>query len=410
MPKSFKLYINSIRNYKLKLAFVLGNTSFMLVFTILLQYTSIIRFDETEFYKLFAIATHDILKIDNKSAFDSTIFIDVSKDPEIVDDSSFNYGKVVITDRHVLADFFSTLNQHPNEYKYVFCDISFDYNSPNDPALKLQIEKNENLIISASFKDNKVVKPIFNVPYGCVDYTLNKGSFIKMPLFYDDSTKSLPVKLAEYTTINRYTHRHGLTFMNNRLSFNTVVPEFYYRRADLITIGTSKSKIQNLYYLGELLTIPDYFNKFLKNKFIIMGDFSTDNHATFLGPMPGALILFDTYLTLKGKPIVISWVWLTLLFLIFFTISYFIFIHPEQKFEKLHIKTKLPVLESYLKKYVSYLGIFSVINIISYLFFREFISLFFLATYLTFLELLIEKRGNYLKSKNFLTFIKEEYI
>ncbi len=187
-----------------------------------------------------------------------------------------------------------------------------------------------------------------------------------------------------------------------------MIPEFYYRPKDLKnSIGTNESNKANLYYLGNFLEIPNYFEE-LKDKYIIIGDFTSDIHSTYLGDMPGSLILFDTYLTIRSKSINISASWLLLLFLIYLILSYFIFIRSELRFEQLQKRIKIPFLKSFVKKYVSYLGILIGLNVLSYAFFGVFISLFFLATYLTLLELAIEKRRHYIKSKNFITFIKEE--
>jgi hypothetical protein len=400
--------LEQIRHVKLKLLLTLCNTLILIILTVFLQNIGLIRFDETAFFKAFAITKHNILGIDKKPVADSVIFLDVSKDLELVDDTALNYGKVVIKDRSILASFFSTLNQHPSDYKYVLCDISFDYPSPDDSLLRREIERAPNLIIAATLNDNKVREPIFNVQHACVDYVVNKSSFVKMPLFYDDTIKSLPLTLVEKTTSKRYSHKNGVTYENNKPTFNTVIPEFYYRPKDLKnSIRTNESNKANLYYIGNFLEIPNYF-RLLKDKYIIIGDFTSDIHSTYLGDMPGSLILFDTYLTIRSKSINISASWLLLLFIIYLIISYFIFIRSALRFEQLQKKIKIRFFKSFVKKYLSYLGILIGLNLLSYAFFGVFISLFFLATYLTLLQLAIEKRRLYLKSKNLITFIKEE--
>jgi hypothetical protein len=400
--------LKQIKHLKLKLLLTFCNTLILIILTVFLQNIGLIRFDETAFFKAFAITKHNILGIDKKPIADSVIFLDVSKDLELVDDTALNYGKVVIKDRSILASFFSTLNKHASDYKYVICDISFDYPSPNDSLLRREIEQAPNVIIAATLNDNKVQRPIFNVQHACVDYVVNKGSFVKMPLFYNDTIKSLPVTLVEKTTSKKYSHKNGLTYENDKPTFNTVIPEFYYRPKYLKnSIGTNESNKANLYYLGNFMEIPNYFDQ-LKDKYIIIGDFTSDIHSTYLGDMPGSLILFDTYLTIRSKSINISASWLLLLFFIYLIISYYIFIRSELRFEQLQKKIKIPFLKNFVKKYVSYLGILIGLNVLSYAFFGVFISLFFLATYLTLLELAIEKRRHYLKSKNLITFIKEE--
>lgn len=193
-------------HYKRKLFIVFFHTIFLLIATVLLQYTSFIRSDEVDFLKSAAILKHDIFKIDEKPFAKNVVFIDVSKDPAVADDdeygppdSTMKGAQRIITDRFKLAKLFSIINQHPNDYKYVICDILFEKPAPGDTVLKPQIEKLKKIIISAIWDNGKLIKPIFKVPSAVVNYTaINKSVFTKIPIFYKDSLKSLPVYLRAY--------------------------------------------------------------------------------------------------------------------------------------------------------------------------------------------------------------------
>src|ERR1700761_6862644 len=154
-----------------KLIKVFFHTLLMLVLTILLQYTSFIRIDEIDFLKWAAILKHDVFKVDEKPWKNNIVFIDVSKDPAVADDeeygppdSTLKGAQRVITDRYKLNRLFSILNQHPNAYQYVICDVLFEKPGPGDELLKPQIEKLKHVICSAIWDQNKLVKPIYNVP------------------------------------------------------------------------------------------------------------------------------------------------------------------------------------------------------------------------------------------------------
>ena len=155
-------------------------------------------------------------------------------------------------------------------------------------------------------------------------------------------------------------------------------------------VTANAGKNINTYYLGELLADPDCFSV-LKNKFIIIGDFENDVHMTYLGRMPGTLILWNSYLSLYKHHVIISFKWLLMLSFFYFIISYWIIIHPERKLNELHKKIKVPFLTSFLINYVSFVGVMVLINIFSYFYFGTFVSLFYLATYLTFIQVIIEK-------------------
>jgi len=389
--------------YKKRVFLVFFHAIFLLILTIVLQYVSYIRLDEVDFLKSAAIIKHDIFHSDEKPWSKNVVFIDVSKDPSLADDDEFGPpdstmkgAQRVITDRVKLAKLFSILNAHPNGYKYVICDVLFEKPGPGDSLLKPQIEKLKRIICSSIWENNKHIKPIYNVPSAVVNYTaINKTVFTKMPIYYKDSLKSLPVCLLEKTTAHRYTRKHDLNYLDGKLTFNTLIPEFYYRPLDMVTALAGK-KI-NTYYLGELLADPDCFNV-LKNKFIIIGDFTNDIHITYLGKLPGSLILWNVYLTLSNHHVTISFKWVMMLFIFYLLISYWIIIHPEKKLQALHKKIRVPFLTSFLISYVSFIGILVLINIFSYFYFGTFVSLFYISTYLTFVQVLIEKLPEWKKS------------
>jgi len=398
-PKTFITFLKNdakIPGHKWKVFFVFLHSIFLLILTVVLQYISFIRYDEVDFLKSAAILKHDIFKVDEKPYAKNVVFLDVSKDPAVADDdeygppdSTMKGSQRVITDRFKLAKLFSILNSHPNEYKYVICDILFEKPGPGDSILRPQIEKLKNIIISAIWDKGKLIQPIFKVPSAVVNYTaINKTVFTKIPIYYKDSLKSLPVYLFEKTTNHRFTKKNILTFLDGKPTFNTVIPEFYYRVGDMVPPSAMKNI--NTYYLGELLADPDCFSV-LKNKFIIIGDFSNDIHVTYLGRMPGTLIIWDAYLTLYKNHAVISFKWLLMLFFFYLMLSYWIIIHPDRKFKEIHQKIRVPFLSTFLINYISFIGILVLINIFSYFYFGTFVSLFYIATYLTFIQLVIEK-------------------
>ena len=405
-PKSFIAFLKNdfqLAGFKKRLFFVFFHTIFLLVLTILLQYTSFIREDEIDFLKSAAILKHDIFKIDRKPWSKNVVFIDVSKDPALADDdeygpadSTLKGAQRVITDRVKLAKLFSILNKHPNEYRYVICDILFEKPGPGDDILKPQIEKLKNTILSAIWDKDKLVRPVFKVTSAVVNYTaLNKSVFTKIPIFYKDSLKSLPAQLYEKTTPNTFTKRKYLTLLNGAPTFNTVIPEFYYRPLDMVPpTGGVKA---NTFYLGELLADPDCFSV-LKNKFIVIGDFVNDVHVTYLGKMPGTLILWNSFLTLYEHQVTISFRWLLMLFAFYFFINYWIIIHPDKKLKDVHQKIRVPFLSKFLINYISYIGVLILINTFSYFYFGTFVSLFYIATYLTFFQVVLENISGWKKN------------
>ena len=129
--------------------------------TFLLQYTSVVRFDEIGFFKLFANVKYRVLHIDPKPVGDSIAFLDISKDLQLVDDTAAGYGSVVITDRTLLTKLFLLLNRHADEYRGILCDLSFDYPSADDTAMKKAIENSARLVTAVSLNKGQVLPPLF---------------------------------------------------------------------------------------------------------------------------------------------------------------------------------------------------------------------------------------------------------
>jgi len=408
---------NTIKYFRLKIAGVVFHALFLTLITIGLQYVSFVRADELAFFKVFSVVKDLLTPKNVKPLAGHIIFLDVSKDLQLADDST-NTGydgkdglagaKIVITDRSKLAKFFSIVNQHKGGYRFILCDVNFEIRAPNDSGLKASIERTQKLIVSANIQGSQLIPPIFKVDYGGVTYQASSGYFAKLPIFYNDSLKSLPALMAERINGKRFSRSHGINLENGYPAFNTVIPELYYRTNDLVSQTGSHGA--NFFYLGEVINNKDFFNKYLKDKVIIIGNFSTDLHKSFLGNMPGSLILLDAYLSLANNSLQIRWEWSLFLFALYLVISYFIFLKPEVKLEKLHGKIKVKMLSGLVKTYITYIGVLIIADLLSYLFFQILISLFYIASYLTILELALEKWGNYQKSPGLMKFLKEELL
>ncbi len=386
------------------------HATWLVMLILILQYIPFTRTDEIGFLKWAAIFKHNILGKDQKPLKDSVVFIDVSHDLELIPDQNIKYDssnlfkgpQQVITDRRKLGYLLSIINQHPTDYKYILCDILFADSSADDSIFKHEIESTKR-IISTGYLTNgteQLVKPVFQIPFGIVNYNaLNQSLFYKMPIMYTDTLKSLPVGLFEEVSGKKFHNYFGFTEIDGSLTFNYVLPEFYYRPNDLVYSSDNDSLKTNAYYLGELLLMGKDCFELLKGKYIVIANFSDDNHSTYLGEMPGALILWDNFLTLLNSSIKVSITWIVILYIICWGLSYKIFVYRGQlfsEFEERVRKLKWKFLQKFILKYVSFLGICLIVDLISLFFFRTFISIFYLATYLTACDLFVERKNELL--------------
>jgi len=365
--------------------------------TILLQYVYLFKDEELLLFKILTNLKNQKGDIDSKRLTDKFIFIDLSKDISIVDENSstgsiddssnLTTSTIAIADRKKLAKFFEIVNNHPNEYSYILCDILFENRSPNDSVLAQQMQKANRLIASSGLLQLQSKKDrLFNVVYGGVDYYfMNDDKFYKMPLFYSDSIKSLPCVLYESLSGKQFLRKGGITYLDRMPTLNSVIPNYYFQKSDL-----SKSR-PNQYYvatLHQLLSYPSElaFNRFLKGRIIVLGNFQ-EEHDTYQGKMPGCMILLDTYLTLYARTSLSLVWWIITLFCIFLAVSYELLIRKSKFFNSAEKATKnKKVIGWIVKKFVSYVSVLIVIDVISFFAFGMLVNILYLGMYFTLVK------------------------
>jgi hypothetical protein len=379
----------------MKVFLVILQVFFLLGITVFLQFSYFIRPDEYAVLKTASIVKHNIFGSDWKPVGDSIRLINTSHDVSLIDDPEFlgnskdSSAKIVITDRQKLARLFHILNEHPLEYKYILCDIQFSDASPQDTMLKPEIEKAIRCIASSSMQDHHLTQPIFNLKNGCTSYPVaDDDVLVKVPVFIEDTIKSLPVAMYEELTKHQFIRRGKFPFLDGKPAFGSIIPEMYYRPHDIEMHDTSSPYLLNLW---QVLIDPNAFEHLLKNKYIIIGDFKADAHNTYYGNIPGPLILFNTFLTLKERSDTISLWWVLFLFVVYSMISYRVVFrnHNREIVNKVFGKNRL--FGRYIAKFISYLGIFICISLVSYFIFKRFVSVFYIVSYLTLVDLLMEK-------------------
>jgi class 3 adenylate cyclase len=292
-------------------------------------YTQKITFvDEAVLRDWSAIFSKTLLNLQaNRPPGHEYVFINLSEDKISIPDEEG--GSLVITDREQLARFFQVLNRHPKSYKFVLCDILFDLPSPQDSSLHAEVIKMKNLMVPSSIVRNdsgryKLLRPVFPIKTGLADYTpsLRQSTFSKYVLSEFDTLKSLPVLMYEHLNKGKYERQGWLYWLDNQLSFNLIAPDLRIRNYDLFE-GHTYPTIKLHELLGLLAAKEDaFFDKFLKDKIIVLGDFENDRTRTAFGDIAGSLILVNVYLSLVNKDTLVSYGMLCLLLLSYTLISY----------------------------------------------------------------------------------------
>lgn len=315
------------------------------------------------------VAKEMILTRHYKAPYDF-VFINVGKDLALVKDD--NGGDIVITDRAKLASFFKILADR-NEHRYLLADIFFDLPSDQDSLLASEIHRMKRAIFPMHLSDTGVLTSVFPVPAAVADYNTNAKSFSKFRLMYRDSLKTLPVAIHEALQPVKYTSGSWGVFCNNKYCLQTIPPRYYIRMYQL-----TQAKDYPYFNLGDLLVLSNdssFYNQFLKNRFIVLGNFETDIHSTPIGKMPGALILLNTYLSLLSGKQVPGPGWFIILFGLFFMVNLYLFfgkvkipkISAREKWWHVFIQEQL---NSQLATVFSVAGLCLLISVISELVFN----------------------------------------
>jgi len=293
------------------------------------------------------------------------IFINVGKDLQLTKD---DYGADnVITDREKLASFFQLLNNH-NKHKYLLADLVFDLPADNDSLLEKELPRLQKVIFPKHLGDSGLLPSVFSVPSAIADYNTSNKKFSKFRLMYGDSLKTLPVAIHEALEGVTYKVKRGSLYCNGKYNLHTIPPRYFIRPYQLQT-----AKQYPYFNLGDLLVLANdstFYDQFLEDRFIVLGNFDTDIHITPIGKMPGVLILLNTYLSLKDGRAQPSIAWFTMIFVIFFIINLYVFFGKKPEPKKTDHKTWWQLfiynlLNGILANFVSIAGLCLMITILS---------------------------------------------
>lgn len=307
------------------------------------------------------------------------LFIDLSHEKALIP-SKNQPGQDVITDRQKLAAFFQAIKSYHKEIKYILCDVFLSGKSPNDSTLQHAINGIPNLIFAASYDENgKAEKLNFKLNQGITDYKMSDGKFIKLNLFQNQKTPTLPVEMYSHLSGAKFHNKFGLNFQNDQLCFNYIIVDYKIKPYEIFK--DQKYTSIRLSALLAAIKNPKVIPQFLKDRIIIMGDFENDVHETVFGAVPGSLILLNTYLSMvDGKHLVGFW-WIIFLIIIYTIFSRIMLFH----------------ISNYKKKRISYLGpliksafYLSASSVLSYLIFAQHLQVAFLTIYMSTLIFIIQ--------------------
>lgn len=337
---------------------------------------------------------------------DSLLLVNVCYDKQLVgfEEEGMPVGDVVITDREKLLRFL-TIAKEADNYRYIFLDINFEegYDSPSDSALFETIKSMDRIVIpnhsGIRMKDSTLFAKSANADYSI---TWKVRVFSRFQYLRNDTVVTVPLKIyserigADGCAIKP--HLGGLWYSDNgRLCHNGVTLLMrMIVNGRYIDGDESQSREYSYSYLGsDLLDVNDVFpvSDQLADKIIIIGDFSSDRHSTYLGAQPGSVVCMNAYLALMAGDHLVNWFNVLLLFLIYTVVGTFYL--QGNSFSSLFRNPWLSVLMSFL----STATLFFVISLIAN-YYEIVFNIWVPTTVYSLIDTYVQKRKLYKTRKN----------
>jgi hypothetical protein len=239
-------------------------------------------------------------------------------------------GMLAITDRYMLSEFFEKMAEFGNKHQYILCDILFDQPSSADSLLNSSIQKCTRIIAPIEYSSEKkeLITPVINIQTAQADYITYEGLVSKVRLYAAESkSKTLPMVMYEDRNSVKVKATPVGLFYNRNYIPRSVYPRYFFDNESM------KQHEMRLKHVVDILKLngKGFYESAIKGKVIVIGNFSTDKHNTFVGPMPGSLVLFNTYLTLQAGYHMLGVGWLLFALAAFAGLSYYELFYKKEK-------------------------------------------------------------------------------
>ncbi len=323
--------------------------------------------------------------------YGNAVFYDVSFDkmliPAISDDKENDtLGVTVITDRQKLLRFLKLLEK-TDKYKHVIVDLVFDENdrSVYDDSLFYQISIMRDITIANSsiitISDSTLVT---QGRTGMIDYYItNANTNFGRWEYMTNESKSLPLVVYEKINPEKRMKRFGW----GRLAFYTIggrpcqngcflTFDNSYFEPTVVKLSNQKiAKYDKHINLGSFINNPRrneqdllYFTKKqTENRYVVIGNFSDDQHDTYMGRVPGSIIVMRALAALESGGNLVYLAPCILWFIVFFLINMSILSDkPISKRIPLVRKSKCKWIH-FLFSIITFAGILTVCTTLEYL-------------------------------------------
>ena len=262
---------------------------------------------------------------------DSILFINVCYDKALIpyEENEVPVGNTVITDREKLLQFL-TIAKKANNYRYIFMDVFFEegMETEYDSALFHTITSMDRIVIP-KHKDARMCDSLLYQKASNADYstTWQALTFSRYQYIHDkDPSVALKIYQDRFGSDIKK-HMGGLWYTDNgRLCQNSATLLLPIRIMGSLLDEEGQVRERNYIYLSaDLLDLDEVMpvSEQIDDKLIVIGDFKSDVHSTFLGSQPGSSILFNGYIALTQGAHLVNWLYMGILFVVYIIIGLF---------------------------------------------------------------------------------------
>ncbi len=253
-------------------------------------------------YHLTSYLNSFFIKKDTVNPFDHVVCVNMAMEKELVDitdDFGDLMGNAAVTSRDMLDTVVNLAREAGASGILVDIRFSDGLKAPGDSVLFADMARTEGLVVSRHREEDYGKTPDAIISRTAMaDYRGQKGAgFSRYELLQDDS-RSVAAEMWRHSSGHRITRFGPLYFDNGRLCYNCPFITFPMTAASGITEEGEilypylRSQLLNAYSRDELLAM-------MKGKTVMIGDFDNDVHDTYVGSVPGPMLSYFAYDTLR---------------------------------------------------------------------------------------------------------------
>lgn len=272
-------------------------------------------------------------QLETTDGSDDFFAVNIGFDRELVDaydEYGIEVGKRAIVNRKSLADFLTLLEK--TDYKAILLDVMFysEDKTDSDSLLFSLINRMPRVLAvtdgSAEITTSINLEKLTIAQYGI---TIDENNFVK---YHYEDEKIPDIALASYNLVSDKKinfskwfspQDKGLVTNSVFLSMPIRIESFYNEEGEKILFNLEKD-ILDVYSSEDIAEL-------VKGKTIIVGDFTGgDNHDTYVGSIPGSVIIMNAIKALEQKRFIISWWEIVLMFIVYLLAVMFIVTEPAR--------------------------------------------------------------------------------